>query len=157
MDVRELDVAVLVALAGDASTRLVLAELERHGHAGTRTRHGYVFQRLLVSEPTIGELAVDLGVSQQAASQIVAELEAAGRVERIGDPADRRVRRIRLSARGREVIDAARRIRRELERRLEDAVGPDDLAAAKRTLAALLELAGETGDVAGRRMRPPSA
>lgn len=156
VDAREPDLAVTVPLAGDAVTAYVLAELDRRGHAGSRTRHGFVFQRLLVSEPTIGELAADLAVTQQAVSQLVAELEGLGQIERVGDPLDRRVRRIRLTERGRAVIEAARDIRRDLERRLEAAVGADDLAAARRTLDAVLELTGAARDVAERRARPPA-
>lgn len=48
-------------------------------------------------------------MTQQAASKSVAELETLGYVERSTDEADARIRRVRLSERGREVVAFTRR------------------------------------------------
>lgn len=153
MDLRRLDVTTLSALAGGAASDYVLERLRALGHAGVRVSHGYVFQRLLGAEPTIGELADALAITQQGASKHVAQLEALGWVERFGDAQDARVRRIRLTDAGRRVIEDARRVRAELDERLAAQVGPADVAATRRTLAALLGLTGD--DVRAQERRVP--
>ena len=52
-------------------------------------------------EPTLGELAVVEGVAPPTVTRVVAALEAEGLVQRFDDPHDRRVRRVRLTRRGR--------------------------------------------------------
>ncbi|WP_211195841.1 MarR family transcriptional regulator [Agromyces sp. H66] len=153
MDLRLLDVTTLSALAGDAASDYVLEHLRTLGHTGVRLSHGYVFQRLLATEPTVGELAESLAITQQGASKHVAQLEALGWVDRFGDAHDARVRRIRLTAAGRRVVEDARRVRAELDERLSRQVRDGDLAATRRTLVALLELTG--GDVRARDRRVP--
>lgn len=155
MELTSIDVGTLASLAGTAAARDVLTAMAADGHDGVRVSHGYVFQRLLEGEPTIGELAAALGITQQGASKHVAELERLGYAERIPDAADQRTRRVRITALGRQAIDAGRRARAALEARLIAACGIDDVAAARRTLAALLELTGEDRAATARRASPP--
>ena len=153
----ELDIATLSALAGNAAARAVLAAMGDEGHGGIRSSHGYVFQRLIDDEPTIGELAAALGITQQGASKHVAELEALGYAERVADASDQRVRRVRMTAAGRAALEAGRRARAELEAQLIAVHGADDVATARRVLSGLLELTGEASFVEGRRAPlPPS-
>ena len=59
--------------------------------AGLGNRHGAVLARLLYTGPvTVGELARQLGLGLTNASQLIADLDHAGCVERHTDPADRR-------------------------------------------------------------------
>jgi DNA-binding MarR family transcriptional regulator len=138
----DLDLPTLVSLAGPATVRLLLERVAESGYAGVKPSHGYVFQRLVEDEPTIGALAGSLGMSQQGASKQVAELERLGYVERVAAVADQRVRTVRLTAAGRAVVEAGRRARADLEADLAARVGGDQMAAAKIALAALLELTG---------------
>src|SRR5688500_13645873 len=85
-----------------------------------RFADGVVFQHLVPGPLPIGALSERLGVSQQAASKAVADLERRGYVERAADPGDARVRRVSLSARGRAAIEAGRRHRAALESELAD-------------------------------------
>lgn len=101
----------------------------------------------------IGELAEALSITQQGASKHVVQLEELGWIERFGDAQDARVRRIRLTDAGRRVIEDARRVRAELDEHLAGKVGAADLAATRRTLAALLGLTGD--DVRARERRVP--
>ena len=80
-------------------------------HAGfedVRFSHGFVFQHLLREPMTVGALARAMGVTQQRASKAAAELEELGYVRREVDPADARVRRLVLTARGHGAVAAAR-------------------------------------------------
>jgi len=153
----QLDVTTLSTLAGNAAVRAVLAAMDDSGHGGVRASHGYVFQTLIDAEPTIGELAAALRITQQGASKHVAELEALGYAERVQDAADQRVRRVRMTAAGRAVVDAGRHARADLEARLVAAFGPADVETTRKVLTGLLELTGESATIAGRRAPLPPA
>lgn len=150
-----LDFPTLVALAGVAANEHLLSRLHSAGYHGIRTSHGYVIQLLVEATPTVGELAEQLAVSQQAVSKSVSELEALDVVQRHRDSSDNRVRRVALTQRGHSLLRDARKLRAELE----DAVALDagDLTGAKRAVLALLERSGGWEAVSSRRAQPPTA
>ncbi|MDT5107107.1 MAG: hypothetical protein QOI25_4620 [Mycobacterium sp.] len=81
--------------------------------AGLSNRHGAVLTRLLYTGPvTVGELARQLGLGLTNASQLIADLDHAGYVERRTDPADRRRTLVLLESRRRADLEkfVARRI-----------------------------------------------
>ena len=151
MNPAELDLPTLAALAGSAANQHLLRRLHEDGYAGVRTSHGYVIQNLIDETPTVGELAARLGVTQQAASKAVVEMEGMGLVSRVPDPADSRVRRVTLTTHGQALLAAGRTARAGLERAVATEVG--DLAAAKRALLSLLEHTGHLDAVTRRRVR----
>ncbi len=154
VDPLALDLPTLAVLAADAVSADAVRALRDAGYDGVRVAHGYLVQRLLVGEPTIGEFAEALGVTQQAASKWTVELLDLGLVERVDDAADRRVRRIRLSPRGRAMVDAHRARRAELEAGV--AASGVDVDAARAALVALLEATGGLEAVRRRGARPPA-
>jgi DNA-binding MarR family transcriptional regulator len=85
----------------------------------------------------------------------VRELEGLGYVDRSGDAADGRVRRVALTARGRAVLDAGREIRAALNAELAAALGAERAEAAADALKAALEALGAMPAVEARRV-PPS-
>ncbi|MDO7883155.1 MarR family winged helix-turn-helix transcriptional regulator [Salinibacterium soli] len=145
----DLDTATLLSLAGAATDTLIRAAIRERGFEVTRA-HGYVFQRLLAGEQTIGELAADLGMTQQGASKHVAELERLGFVIRRVSSNDRRARVVALTDAGRAVIDAARVARRDFDDRLRSVLGSDDVAALRRALGGLLDDVGVSARIADR-------
>lgn len=70
------------------------------GYTDVRPTHGFVFTRLAPSGATVTEIAEHLGVTRQAASQIVDELERKGYVERRPHPDDARARLVVLTSQG---------------------------------------------------------
>ena len=130
----------MVSLAGPAVVRLLLQRIADAGHDGVKPSHGYVIQRLVDDQPTIGELAESLGMTQQGASKQVADLERLGYVERAPGARDQRIRTVRLTAHGRAVLEQGRRARTLLEKEVVEQVGADTVAAAKVALTALLSL-----------------
>jgi DNA-binding MarR family transcriptional regulator len=94
-------------------------------------------------------------VTQQAASKAVVELEGFGYVERAADPEDGRVRRVRLTRKGRAAVEAGRAARKKLGARLASEVGAARLEAATTTLARVLELFSTASAVRARRVRAP--
>jgi DNA-binding MarR family transcriptional regulator len=84
----------------------------------------------------MGQLAERLGCDPASATGIVDRLEAKGLVERIGDPADRRTKRVALTADGKKM---RRRIEQRVMAKRPSIAGLDD--DEKRQLKALLEKA----------------
>lgn len=150
-----LDVGTLALFVGHAFAESVQRELAAAGFGDARFSHGFVFQHLLVAPRSASELAGLLGVTQQAASKSVAELSALGYVEVAPDEGDARRKSVRLSARGRAVVERARRVRSTLEATLVRQVGPRRMAACKRVLSELLEALGGAEAVRRRRVRAP--
>jgi len=148
-----IDLATLATLAGDLSSEYLLQRMRERGHPFVRTAHGYLIQHLVVGSPTVTELASLMGVTQQAASKSVVELETLGLVQREGEAGDQRVRRVTLTDAGREVVESGRAARAQLEAKLVDSLGDDALATAKSALAALIDAVGGIDDLRGRRVR----
>jgi DNA-binding MarR family transcriptional regulator len=142
----DIDLATLAFLAGSSANDAILQRLHEIGHDGVRVSHGYVIQHLIESRPTVSELGELLGVTQQAASKQLAELERLGYVVREPDRVDSRVRRANLTKRGKKLVEDSRRIRREL-----DVHGGDEV---KRALIRLLDATGGTERVLRRRVPP---
>ncbi|MEV6314415.1 MarR family transcriptional regulator [Streptomyces sp. NPDC051776] len=152
---RELDTGTLALFVGFAAAGAVQDELSARGFGDLRFSHGYVFQHLIDAQPTVGELADRLDMTQQGASKAVAELERLGCVERIPDDRDARVRRVRLTARGREGVEVARAARAALDERLAARFGKRELAGHRALLARILDELGGTAAVRRRDVRPP--
>ncbi|WP_229905100.1 MarR family winged helix-turn-helix transcriptional regulator [Lentzea cavernae] len=140
----DIDLATLAHLAGISANDAILKQLHEIGHTGVRISHGYVIQHLVEGEPTVSELGELLGVTQQAASKQVLELERLGYVQRVEDRGDSRIRRARLTERGRRLVEDSRRLRRQLDVHGDDAV--------KRALIRLIEATGGAEGVRGRRV-----
>jgi DNA-binding MarR family transcriptional regulator len=152
VDPAALDLGHLATFVGHAYEEHVQAALDAAGLTGLRHAHGYVFQHLLAAEPTMGELAARMEVTQQAASKVTAELAELGYVERVPDPDDARCRRLRLSARGRQAVAVAREARAALDRRLAERVELDTLRAG---LGDVLQELGALPRIRSRRVKPP--
>ena len=92
------------------STQLVdgiQAGIRGHGFDDVRPVHGFVFVIVASGSATAGSLADELGVTKQAAGQLVDYLEQRGYLARRADPHDKRVRVLELTARGHACTRAA--------------------------------------------------
>jgi DNA-binding MarR family transcriptional regulator len=155
IDLGGADLSLLSLFAGWALADELQRRLADDGFADLRFADGFVFQRLVPGPATIGALAAAGGVTQQAASKAVADLERRGYVRREPDPADGRARQVALTPRGRAVVEAGRRHRSALDDELAQRLGPRRVAAARRLLADAVEALGAGERVRGRRVRPP--
>ncbi|MEV4612751.1 MarR family winged helix-turn-helix transcriptional regulator [Kitasatospora sp. NPDC049258] len=90
---------LLLGLAADL-VRSIDEGVRARGFEDLRPAHGYAFARLAPAGAGVGELAEHLGVTKQAASQMVEELVRKGYVERQPHPDDARARLIVLTERG---------------------------------------------------------
>jgi len=151
----DIDLATLSFLVGGAANRWLLAAIRKEGHPHLRNAHGYVFQHLVEGPRTISELKARMGISQQAVSKIVGELLELGYLERQADVTDRRLTRVGLSLEGQGAVEESRRQRAAVESRLKRTVGERGLADAKAALWALMQMVGDTDELAERRALPP--
>ena len=142
--------------AGWAMADEVQRRIAADGLDDLRMADGVVFQHLVPGPLAIGALAGRLGVSQQAASKSVADLERRGYVRREADPADGRARRAALTARGEAAIAAGRRHRAAVAAELAERLGAERVEGARQTLVEVLEALGGGAAVRGRRVRPPA-
>jgi DNA-binding MarR family transcriptional regulator len=150
--IRALGIGQLAFFVGRRLNEIVLGKLRAAGHEGVRMSHGYVIQHLVDGDRSVTELARRMGVTQQAASKAVADLAALGYVE--GAPSeDARVRIVRLSARGRGMLDETRKIRKSTEAAALRGVPESARRHARRVLAVMLERLGEADVVRGRLVR----
>ncbi|MEB8340657.1 MarR family winged helix-turn-helix transcriptional regulator [Streptomyces endophyticus] len=126
--------------------QLVLTEfvsrVDAAGYSDLRPVHGLVFQVLRGSGATSSELAERLGVTKQAAGQIIDDLEKRGYVERQPHPAGGRRKLVVLTDKAMKHLAVAGGILHELEAqlagRLREAgreLPRAELAAIVRTLA----------------------
>ena len=125
------------------------------GAPNVRASHTGLFPFVDLEGTRLTTLAGRMGVSKQAAGQLVEELEDMGVLERVPDPADGRAKLVRFSARGRrgllEGLAVLRRMEGELEARLE----AGDMARLHQILSRLLDAleAGGGSPVKRRRNR----
>ncbi len=148
------DLGLLALIVADGVTERISERLVDAGFDPVRASHGYVVQGLLAGDSTVTQLAARLGVSAQAVSKTVAELEAAGYLARTRDPDDRRARRLVLTPRGDELVDASRRARVAVARDLERWLGTRDTAELVRLLQDAAERYGGLEQLSTRRVRP---
>jgi DNA-binding MarR family transcriptional regulator len=149
------DLPLAALFAGWALADEVQRRIAADGLGDLRFADGVVFQHLVAGPRTIGSLAERLGVTQQAASKAVTDLERRGYVRREADPDDGRARRVALTERGDAAIESGRRHRAALERELGARLGAERVEAARATLLDALEAFGGAAAVRGRRVRPP--
>ncbi|UVE96523.1 MarR family winged helix-turn-helix transcriptional regulator [Dietzia sp. B32] len=82
-------------------------------------------------------LAERARIAKQTATALVDRLAAAGYVRRVADPDDGRARLVRLTARGREVIPAARAEERRIDAEWRAHLGEERMAQLRSALAEL--------------------
>jgi len=97
-----------------------VARVSAAGYADLRPVHGAVFQMLRGPGATSSELAARLGVTKQAAGQIVDELERKGYVARTEHPDGGRRKLVVLTAKALQHLQVAGRVLHGLEGELGD-------------------------------------
>jgi DNA-binding MarR family transcriptional regulator len=155
VDPQAADLSLASLFAGWAMADEVQRRLAASGFGDARFADGVLIQHVVDGPRTIGDLAERLGVTQQAASKAVADLERRGYVARTPDPADARARRVGLTARGEAVVASAREHRAGLAAEVASALGPERAEAARQALLDVIELLGAQPALRSRRVRPP--
>ena len=110
--------------------------LRKHGWDIVTRSQSLLFANLSSGESRQSRLAKNLGVTRQAISQMLSDLEQRGLVTLEVDPDDHRARIVRFSERSAGLRDAARSVLQQLEGRLKRSLGAETYGTMQRGLAA---------------------
>lgn len=113
----------------------------RPGRPRLRRAHTSLFPHVDLEGTRITDLASRLGVTKQAVSQLVTELEELGVLERAPDPDDARARLVRFTELGRAGLLDGLGLLRELEAECARELGERRMSELRRALLALVERA----------------
>lgn len=134
-----MELAVLILVTSRLMTDEVHRRLAELGYPNLRPAHGFAFQFIASRGGATGvALADHLGVTRQAAGQMVDELERSGYVTRQPDPTDARLRRVHLTSRGREVLDLSATLWAAQERDWARLIGEEEMAAVRSGLSSFI-------------------
>ncbi|MGW1610221.1 MarR family winged helix-turn-helix transcriptional regulator [Streptomyces sp. NPDC002285] len=125
--------ATLLAVAGELTQRIHDGVVAR-GFEGLRPAHGFAFARLAPDGATATDLAAHLGVTKQAASQLVDEIVRKGYAERRPHPDDARARLVVLTERGWACTRAAEEATADAVRAWAGVLGESEVQALLRQL-----------------------
>jgi DNA-binding MarR family transcriptional regulator len=121
--------------------------LAAEGYADIREGYGCVFGFIDIDAGSrLTDLAERSGLTKQAVSEVIPELEALGYLTREPDPRDRRAKIIKLTPKGRDACLTGRRLFAEIEAEWAEQFG-DELLSALREAAERIA-AAERDDVA---------
>lgn len=110
------------AMFGDFRRDLIAA-----GYGDVRPGHGCVFRFLGDEGMRLTELATQAAMTKQSVGEIVDDLAKLGYLERVPDPADRRAKLIRLTAKGKVAQGVGQKLFGELEDRWAERYGDERL------------------------------
>ena len=116
----------------DALVAVDCSDMPRNG--------SFVIGAIARNGSSLSQIIESLGVSKQAAGQLVDTLVVRGYLDRAPDPADRRRLTVSLTERGQLAAQAGRAAVERVDARLKARVGADRLSHTRGTLAALIDL-----------------
>lgn len=102
-----------------------------------RASHTALFPHLSAEGVRGADLAKKLGVTKQAVSQLITELEEWGVVEQVPDPADGRAKLVRFTPKGEQGLVQGLTVLREVEQELSDKIGKRRMQELHTALLAL--------------------
>jgi DNA-binding MarR family transcriptional regulator len=104
-----------------------------------RPAHTSLFPHIDKEGTRLTELARRLGVTKQAAGQLVSDLETLEVVERLDDPADGRAKLVRFTRKGMEALHHGLSVLRGIEAELEQRLGEARMRALHAALAEVVD------------------
>jgi len=128
----------LLIRVSQAETSELVERLHARGHGVVQRAHITVLGNIHTEGTRLVELARRLGVTRQAASQIVQQIEGKGFLERTADPDDGRAVLVRHTPAGRALLLDALTVMDEIEAGFADLVG---VGTMKKVKGALREIA----------------
>lgn len=113
------------------------------GHDRLRLGFEPYISLLARGDRRLSELADALGITRQAANQVVDQIESAGYVERAPDPSDGRAKRVRLTRRGQRLVVDGTDAADAIEASYCDILGAAAVSEFRDDCSALASLLGE--------------
>lgn len=115
-----------------------IARVRARTNRPVRFAHTTLLPHVALEGTRLTDLASRLGVTKQAAGQLVDELVEMGMLERAPDPEDARAKLVRFSKRGRTALLEGLAVLNELEAELRDLVGEPEMRALHDALDAIV-------------------
>ena len=140
------ELALLLLDGFHSMTDDVRAELANRGHPGVRAGYEFTLRAIDAGADTASELGRRLSVTKQAAAQAIAVLDELGYVDRAADPGDARVKRLRVTPRGHEMMTLGEALFDEIRDRWAAQIGAGELDALQAHLARLTSRRSLTAD-----------
>jgi DNA-binding MarR family transcriptional regulator len=132
----------LLLRASRIVNRHVFEGLQARGYAGLRATHTALLSNIDLAGSSVTEAAERAGITKQAMGRLAAELEDAGYIRIDADPADARVRVLRLTASGKALMLDSFNVMGELEHRYARMIGRKRLSALLGALSTFIAHAG---------------
>lgn len=115
----------------------MLTALHEHGYDDVVAAHLFVLRFPGPDGRRPGEIAAGSGMSKQALSYLLGQLETLGYLTREPDPDDRRSKRVRLTRRGHGALETMRSTVTTIELGWIEALGADDVEHLRALLTRL--------------------
>jgi DNA-binding MarR family transcriptional regulator len=131
----------LLIRVSQIETMDLVEQLHGRGHGAVQRAHIAVLGNVDTEGTRLVELSRRLGVTRQAASQIVREIERRGFLERAADPEDRRAVRVRHTPTGRALLLDALSLMDEIEAGFAELVGTQVMDQMRRALREIADSA----------------
>jgi DNA-binding MarR family transcriptional regulator len=132
-----LNVGLLLFLPYRAMEARVFAGLAEAGFDDFTPAQARVFARIAPDGSRLTDLATQAGITKQSAGFLVDQLERAGYVVRVPDPADGRARLVRIAERGARSVAVSRGIVAQVEAEWTAHLGAPRMAALREILTDL--------------------
>lgn len=131
----EIPLLLLLVLAERHLTEALQEHLIDAGFSDHRVVHHHVMAHVTHDGLRLTDLADRAGITKQAMSELVTDLERLGYLQRSNDPRDGRAKMIGFTDKGRAAVEAATRAFEHMHA----AIGDESLAALRPALLAVLE------------------
>jgi len=142
--VKQASVGQLLLKSARLLDERALGRINRQGPKVTlRRAHTSLLPHVDQQGTRLTELARRLGVTKQAAGQLVSDLEALGALERVDDPEDGRAKLVRFTKLGLESIHHGLSVLRGIETELEAALGKTRMRQLHEALAVVVATLGK--------------
>jgi DNA-binding MarR family transcriptional regulator len=134
----------LLLKASRIVNRHVVEELHARGYSRLRSTHTTLLSNIDLAGSSVTAAAERAGITKQAMGRLATELETAGYLRVDGDPKDARVKLLRLTNEGCQLMMDSFEVMNELESRYAGVMSKARLAALQRGLLAFIkELHGD--------------
>jgi DNA-binding MarR family transcriptional regulator len=131
----------LLRTAYNVLSAAIYRAVAQTGAAGMRPAHGNAMEMLAIQDGLrLTDIAARAGMAPQSMGELVDDLVSMGYLERHEDPADRRAKRIYLTAKGHATVAASKVAVRQVEEKISELLGTPQYQQMRRNLAAIAEL-----------------
>ena len=139
-DAEELNLGLLCFIAYRAMETRVIEALTAAGFDDVTVAQGRVFARIGPKGTRVTDLAEQTRVTKQTAAFLVDQLQRAGYVRRVPDPADARARLVQIAPRGEAAVAVARAAEAEVEAEWTRHLGKQAASQLRRALTRLRDI-----------------